>query len=521
MSFPEIFHPAGAPSQHEFQPAPGVTLMLVSQEVMPNYLGFVHEPTAEVLLVVTPKMAARADALDALLAAAPHPPQRIARASFADDADFATQCLQAQDLLAQLRQADPQPIILNLTGGTKPMSVAFLEAARALQREGAAVHTAYVDTQNARLDSFDSPSSPPRPMLGAVDVRAAVLASGKADAGCGSASKLMRNYMQRGPLHAQLLALPGDLIGKLNILAVLASGDKLSQTHWLDTAQPGLDGVQILHRGSADHGDFDRLARTLLGPLGALLTAHGVMREAPRVERDGAVRLAWRTPGEIDYLKGGWLEAHVAALIAVAAPDDWAADVQIGQDGDTGRNNEIDAIVTCGNRTLLIEVKTANLDRKTSADDGSKSNKAQDALFKLDSIGHDLARYFSANWLVSARALSNAGRQRADDKRIRLFAPAHNGTASAALREFEDALRKWVQDARTSKMQRLDAAFRPLRVSTNWRRKEQQDAAVYAAATPETQAPAPTALAAAFARAHSADSAAPATGTPPQPTTTP
>ena len=472
-----------------------VTVMLVSQELAPQYLGYVQAPTAHVLLAVTGDMTSRGADLQALLKAALQPPEKINRLHLDDSQGYAGLLQQAEALLDKLRTDGAGHIVLNLTGGTKLMSMAFAQAGQAAQRVGEDVRLMYVDTQHGRIEHVLGPQSRVEAMQALLGVREAVLASGKADAGCASASALFRRQMQRTPLHDALLAGKATFIGTLNSLAMgmeeLATKGKKSKPEKIklldvEASKPA-DGVFVL-RVSQD-GPHKGLREELQGKLGKLLHQQDVLASRPEQDEQGRLRLRLARRSEIDYLKGGWLEAHVAALLAAAQPDDWACGVQVGE--GSGRNNELDALATCGNRTLLVEVKTANLGRHPNAqDDGESSSKGQDTLYKLDSVGHALARNFSANWLVSARPLSKPDLERAKDRRITVFAPQDGQPARAAMQGFTEKLRGWVAECRALAQPAPGHVFSALAVSPDWEKKEKQDAKA-AAASEGKQTPPP------------------------------
>jgi len=455
---------------------PAVTVMLVSQEIMAQYLGFLHAPTSEVILVVTPSMKQRARHLQALLDKAPQAPSKIHVLPLGDDGGYPELRAQADSLMDELLKQGRERIVINITGGTKLMSLAFSEAARAALREHDQLSIDYVDTAQARIERLDGAA--PQPMRAVLGVADAVLASGKADAGCASASPLFQQQMQRTPLHDLLLDADPGFIGELNSLSMemesARKGKKLKEAQWLDVgrSKPN-DGIFVLRQATDSDHPARRMQRMLGGKFGRALHAHGVLSAPPSIDA-GVMTLALARPSEIDYLKGGWLEAHIASIIRAAAPDDWACGVQIGS--EAGKNNEIDAIVTCANRTLLCEIKTANLARPTTQDDGESRTKGQDTIYKLDSVGHDLARNFNDNWLISARYLSPDDLERARDKRILVFSPASKDTpAREAVLALKKALSAWIEANRARTPSETGQRFRRIPVSREWNKKQGLD----------------------------------------------
>lgn len=455
---------------------PALTVMLVSHELMPQFLGYLHAPTPQVVLIVTASMQRRADQLQALLNKATPRPHKIIQIPLNEAEGYPGMRAQADSLMDELLAQRCERVVINLTGGTKLMSLAFGDAGRAARREHDRLDILYVDTAQGRLEFLDGTSA--QPMHALLGVADAVLASGKADAGCASASPMFQQQMQRTPLHQHLLSADPGVIGDLNSLGVemdMLLAGRLNNLRWLDAVRSkASDGVFVLSLGTGYSGEGMR--RRLAGKLGQLLLAQGVLR-APVQQDNGQIWLKLARPSEISYLKGGWLEAYIASIIRKAAPDDWACGVQVGK--EAGKNNEIDAIVTCGNRTLLLEVKTANLAREERQDDGESKTKGQDTIYKLDSVGHDLARNFNDNWLISARYLSPVDFERARDKRIQVFAPAsRSDPAHDALNAFKKALTRWVEDNRERVRIAPEQSFRQLDISQDWHKAQQKDARV-------------------------------------------
>ncbi|MEW6559355.1 MAG: CRISPR-associated protein Csx16 [Pseudomonadota bacterium] len=458
-------------------PRPAVTIMLVSQEIMPQFLGFLHVPTPEVILIVTQSMARRADQLKALLQNAPQAP-KVQGLPLDEAVGYLALRAYADSRMDELLSENRERIVVNLTGGTKLMSLAFGDASRTALREHDQLDILYVDTAQGRLEFLNRAA--PENMLAVLGVADAVLASGKADAGCASAAPLFRKQMLRTPVHNALLRGDQSIIAALNSMSMdmesLRKGQKSEKLKWFDTqASSPKQGLFVMKKEVDPSIKFlrQRLEGALAGALGRSLHQHDVLIEPPtRTENGLSLRLT--RPSEIDYLKGGWLEAHIASIIEKAKPDDWACGVQIGS--EAGKNNEIDAIVTCGNRTLLIEIKTANLARESSQDDGEKSTKGQDTIYKLDSVGHELARNFNDNWLVSVRLLDQADRDRAEDKRITVFAPKESKEpASQAIADFEQRLHAWIAQHRQKAAVDATHPHRPLAVSAEWEKRQKQD----------------------------------------------
>lgn len=423
-----------------------VTVMLVSGEIMPNYIGYRHDPTAQVYLLFTSNMNDRKRALTKMLEALPADAPQVVARKFEDDSYSAME--QAFAVILGKLADQHERLVLNITGGTKLMAMALTRAGQRLAASGAPINIRYVDTGKKRI--VDLASNTEQAMLPVVDVPAAIFATGKEPAGCMSASPVFREWMRRDAL-AEALLNDQNTAARMHALAA-------QMRSVLDGKKPsGKENLLLIDRKSAHDGCFTVIGRyqsiLVRGTLGKHLVDAGVLAALP-VEHGNGVDIQLASLAEVDYLSGSWLEAWVAAQVEAARPDDWAAGVQLGQ--TKGRNNELDVVLVSGNRTLAIEVKAGNLSR---SNDGN--NKASDTLYKLDSIGHDFARYFANNWLVTARDIDESDRERAKDKRIAVLALHKNG-----VNEFRAALGKWV-DADSEAPADVPLGRRPLCTSTD------------------------------------------------------
>lgn len=106
------------------------------------------------------------------------------------------------------------------------------------------------------------------------------------------------------------------------------------------------------------------------------------------------------------FLAGRWFEQYCAQAIK-----ELGLQIKIfhGEVDKEGVPNELDAIFLYKGKLHLIEVKTANL----------KNNpKAQDALNKLNSLGHRLGGYSAKTCLISLEKISTSTKKRAGDYKI-------------------------------------------------------------------------------------------------------
>lgn len=407
-------------------PAPdakrSVTLMLVSDQLPPQLIGLDVHPSTDVWLVTTPAMQDKARVLQGVLAQwgadAPatqvHPIQA---------GSYHALWQQAQVLLDAAAQQGFGRILLNATGGTKPMMMAFVQAAMDAGRQGRPVQVCYVDTAEQTADSLTAAA--PQRLRRVLNIEQLLACSGRVPDGAAHPSEEFRGQMERGPLNRHLLSAPEAVIRELNGSA--DAFDRLpptQQAHGRIAISPAL--AKLLKASYVKR----------LPPLGEHLFRSGVLRAAPQLDGDAAF-LEPRNAAEVGYLKGGWLEAYVADCLARCGADEWAAGLQVKGD----KRNELDGVLAAGNRLLVLEVKTKNQRRVDDAD--GRNTAAEQAVYKLDSVGGQLAPVFGERWYVSARPLDVPDLERAQALRIRVFAP-QAGELGQPIAALEGALAQWV-----------------------------------------------------------------------------
>lgn len=120
--------------------------------------------------------------------------------------------------------------------------------------------------------------------------------------------------------------------------------------------------------------------------------------------------IMFKDPNVVDYLKGFWLEEYVYLAALEANPDHVACGVKISRNSQA--NNELDVIVVHNNRMLVIECKALKF----------KIKQVNEIVYKAAEVGNNLKGLFGKIYLVSARDASNQ-----EDKNIILErAKAHN-----------------------------------------------------------------------------------------------
>ena len=378
-------------------------LCLVSAQPTPNLTPTLDPGLAprRVILLVSPDMTRRAEWMEAVLK-----PRGIAveRWPIQDAWDIKHIQERVQVLLEQeLEAVDAGSIVLNATGGTKPMSIAAYEAFRILK-----LPIFYVHPEHDRLIWLYPTDRPAVEIANRVRLDAFLLAHGarleaSVTAPIAAAQQALTDWLIA---RVHRLARP---LGTLNWLANRAEGRLVS---------PALEPYQLR---DPELGELiDRFAEA-----GLLRLDAGCIRFP-----DEAARFA---------VNGGWLEGHVFGVLADLRREDrriqdLARAVDITRRDARGAlvHNELDVAALVENRLYLIECKT-----RSWRDDGPTDGPGAEALYRLDTLADLLGGLQARAMLVSYLDLPAHTLRRAADLRIRVC-------AGARLPELRQHLAEWV-----------------------------------------------------------------------------
>ncbi|PYV45096.1 MAG: DUF1887 domain-containing protein [Acidobacteria bacterium] len=300
----------------------------------------------------------------------------------------------ARWLAAQIQQAHPgAEIVLNATGGTKLMSLGFVEVFRDIARE-----IIYTDTSHRRIEIFPDGSGtalPPVEMRNVlVDVPRYLAAQGFRYVGARSddpawreqvaSRKAISTYLGK---HAEAIQVQ-DFIGAINGLANSALGKQVNEAVLREPRQS---------------------FRTI--PRGKWARALAQMARARLVDwRDGGCQIHFIDAESALFLRGGWLEEY--AWHVVQGEGAWDARCNVE--------------VTAANELLVMECKTLRY---------QEENDNQIA-YKIDSLGQQMRGLFGETWLLSAREPTDTLLERARRARIRIVAPAELPGLPSAVRDW-------------------------------------------------------------------------------------
>jgi hypothetical protein len=305
--------------------------------------------------------------------------------------------------------ADAQ-IVLNATGGTKPMSHGFVEVFR-----GIASRIIYTDTRHRQLESLPNANAAiaePEPMRDVLDVPRYLAAQGLRFTKAASDAPDFRGRMQARKPAAKFLAHNavdlGSFIRTLNALADRA----------LDR-----DGALAQPVQSLNYPPDPRSAWA------------DAMRELVKAKcigwTEGETEVVFIDAERTQFVRGGWLDEYAFHIVHDDKPFDARMGVEVLVAGSDRARNEFDVLACHGNQLLFIECKTLKFE------EGRNDN---DLAYKLKSLGETARGLFGETWLLSAQPPTPLLEERARQARVRLLGPAD-------LRKLRESVRAWMNCA--------------------------------------------------------------------------
>lgn len=433
-----------AEDQIELIPQPSISFIIVSAQLAPAAIGWLHQRTEQVFLLVSKSMGGKANQLKKWFAKQHNPPVVVLHDW--QDSNYPNLLTQAESLVAMLMPEVRPQVVVNLTGGTKPMSLALQQAffARSQSFNGALMGQ-YIDTKQGQIE--DLLSSPPSTLamhsvlslediLFLNDFEFIRAQSQRSDYAC---------WLNRHALFGYLLGV--NWLGALNKLLTAADfliGSKNEKNLTSNSIQ---GGGKVTFSGPKNAPTFTYtqlekwgfLKAELAGKFGLLLEELGIC-QVQEIKNDGFTLHFLHGVDEFHFLFGTWLEVWLASLFAQSQVDGFAQGVEVKR----GENkNEFDLVAVCGNQSLLVEVKTGNLGEK------SQGAKGTEVLYKLDSLGSKLSQDFGERWLVSLSPLTEPDQERAQKNKIKVYAGSKE--SNAALLSMPSVIKAWVDKFQLNK----------------------------------------------------------------------
>ena len=376
---------------------PALHLCIATGQNLANLIPALQCNAQEVWVLQTPAMRERAGFLADALKARGIAVQRI---DFADD-DVTTLHGQAAGIAERL---DGRAVTINLTGGTKLMTLALTDTLAAHLATGndlAQPHLVYTDTAHRRLDWL-RPAPRSEDMADVLRLNDILLAQGyrrQGASGGAEAAEWQRAAQQRKQLTRQL----GDqavalarFFGRLNSLAHSALNGPWRPEQEFDFT-PGGAAADLLRSAQA-----------------AGVLTWNQQTEIVFHNEDGA-----------QYLGGGWVEEYAGLKISGMRPTEWAPRLLIESAGGH-TPNELDAAVVHANRLLVIECKAA----------AAHDNDVADWIYKASQLARRIGGQMAQPLLLSARNIGDAQRQRAQEYGVHILAAGELAALPVYLRRW-------------------------------------------------------------------------------------
>lgn len=377
-----------------------VHLVLISAQAVPNVTPILDERfrPERVIMLLSEDMAQRADALENV-----YRPRgvRVTRWPIGDA--FDVEHIREQ-VLACLSSHEDAEVILNATGGTKPMSIAAYEVFRAFNRP-----IFYVHPEKDRLiwmhpgnqDSFD--------LADRIKLKEFLKTYGASHV-----------EFYQGGVSRKLRELCNTLIGNIERFEQALSS---LNYYAAQTGGPPFRSPDIGTDMNKNH-NFWRLVE--------------LFEQANLLQKDGA-GLLFEDEQARFIVNGGWLECYAyACCLNIKKPSvlqDAAKSVVVEKDTGRGRvKNELDVALLKDNRLHILECKTERMSAAKAA-----RVKSDAVLYKLDSIRDNLGGLQARAMLVSARRLKTHHLNRARTLKIALC-------CHSDLKYLEEKLNDWIKN---------------------------------------------------------------------------
>lgn len=349
-------------------------ICLISQQAAANLLPALDDSIKpdRIIMVVTGKMQRQAANLESVLKQVSI---KVETFRLSNEQDFRQTEQELIDLATQIEDDD---VALNITGGTKLISIAAQSVA-----DASGWGMFYVDADSDQIIWLGRDQKPTQALQKRLKLRHYLMSYG---------FKLTGEHQRQQASQAQseltqtLVQQAGSLensITQLNALAQEAEKNKKL-------------AIPLDDRRYLDNASLDVLLRYF--------------------ERAGALRRDGNTIRFIDdearsFVKGGWLELHAIHAVNLVHKELNIQDKAIGleiADTATDTRNELDIAFMARNRLFIIECKTARIDKVEFRGDKAIAPKANDALFKLAENCRRIGGLGARGLLLSYRRLGPA-----------------------------------------------------------------------------------------------------------------
>ncbi|WP_370554980.1 Card1-like endonuclease domain-containing protein [Edwardsiella tarda] len=392
------------------QPIQTLHLNLVSEQLIPNMIPTFADSNCVGVIIISgdDALQQQAQRLAAMYAAREIP----VLAHIQGQSSFLLSELkqQAQDVLQLLQREHADKYwVLNATCGTKPMALAFTSAFNQYNAQHPNKMPAliiYTDSQNKQIAVLNDNREFMLPYHSVMTLEELLAANGfmlvSAIQSDNDADVLARAELTHY-LGVQFATRCQSMLGGLQYLATQAL------QNFPDTAQQKIPSI----------------------PYGSYVELYHTLESAGLVQwkHDSQV-LTFTSEEACRYLAGRWLEELTYLEAQKCGFEEVAMSVEgvWGDEGtrqralrsstwERGKNNEFDVLIRHNNQLLTIECKAKNWHTSDQTEQNEVSSH-QDVMHKLDNLGRKLGGLYGRNMLISARKLTPAMHERAQQNRI-------------------------------------------------------------------------------------------------------
>ncbi len=376
-----------------------IHICLLSDQLLPNLIPILMERPVCVYLVATPEMVKRGrDVRMRRLLRHEKIEPRIREGAPSTGIDkiraFAEKLTHE---IVKDKDSAGRTLVLNATGGTKLLSMGFVEVFRA-HLEGYPLRVIYTDTEHQVLETLVPRGLDATPMGGVLRVESYLAAQGMTFVSAMSDDLEWRSVVQeRCKLTVYLANECERLGGFLGMLNGLVHGTGRQ------SGALASNGGELLH-------PEQRLNRS---PRGLYREVLKRVADVGLIQWVDAKTVRFNTVEAARYLGGHWLEEYAWLVADAAGLQDARCSATVRwelQSGPEAPTNEFDLLAVHNNRLLLVECKT-----------GQQAAGEQAVATRLESLSRNAGGLFGLSLLVSARALPTTMRNRCQSLGIRLL----------------------------------------------------------------------------------------------------
>ncbi len=385
MPPPQSNHQHSRPAREE------IHVCLVSDQLLPNVIAALYRRPVAIHMVISERMEDKAKTLCRLFGKRGF---TYRRHDGAPDTGLPEIINYAARTAATIREQHRQAhIVLNVTGGTKPMAMGFVVAFRDVADE-----VIYIDTAHGCLEYLDR-GRPREALPNVLDIPTYLEAQGMYYSGALSDHTQHRSQVEA---RRQLTRFLAGKAGDLGRYRRDMGGNFFSIMNGLVQRALDKNGKSLV----APRQEFRHSPKALWREALGRISDHKLVRIT------GDLTLVFKDYDSARYLGGIWLEEYAWLMAREIGFDHQAMGVEGAWAGGVGPTNELDVLAISRNRLLVVECKTLRF--------LGDQPKDQDIITKIDSVGRKVGGLFGTPLLLSAQRLSTQARERCQEWRLAL-----------------------------------------------------------------------------------------------------